>query len=70
MSDLINIVDHMNTIKWRAAVINRAISDTARVVDEDAIKGLELLAFQVADEINECIGHIEAIIKGERNEQD
>jgi len=70
MKDLIDIVDHMNTIKIRAAVIHRAIGATAHAVDKDAITGLELLAFQIADDISMCVAHIEAIIKGERNEQD
>jgi hypothetical protein len=70
MKDLIDICDQLNTVKIRAAVIHRAIGATAHAVDKDAITGLELLAFQIADDIAACIGHIEAIIKGERNEQD
>ncbi len=70
MNDLIDIVDQLNTVKYRAAIVNRAIGPTAHAVDKNAIAGLELLAFQIADDISECIAHIEAIIKGEANEQD
>ena len=70
MNDLIDICDQLNTVKIRAAVINRAIGPTAHAVDSNAIAGLELLAFQIADDISECVAHIEAIIKGERHEQD
>ena len=70
MNDLIDIVDQLNTVKIRAAVIHRAIGPTAHAVDKDAITGLELLAFQIQHDIAECVAHIEAIIKGERNEQD
>ena len=70
MSDLIDICDQLNTVKIRAAVIHRAIGPTAHAVDKDAITGLELLAFQIQHDIAECVAHIEAIIKEERNEQD
>lgn len=70
MSDLIDICDQLNTVKIRAAVINRAIAPAAHAVDTDAITGLELLAFQIQHDIAECVAHIEAIIKGERHEQD
>jgi hypothetical protein len=70
MSDLIDTVDQLNTVKYRAAVIHRAIGPTAHAVDKDAITGLELLAFQIQHDIAECVARIEAIIKGERNEQD
>jgi hypothetical protein len=70
MSDLIDICDQLNTVKIRAAVIHRAIGATAHAVDKDAITGLELLAFQIQHDIAECVAHIEAIIKEERNEQD
>ena len=70
MSDLIDIADQLNTVKHRAAVVHRAIGATAHAVDTNAIAGLELLAFQIQHDIAECVAHIEAIIKGEADDQD
>jgi hypothetical protein len=67
MNDLIDICDQLNTVKIRVGIIHRAIAPTAHAVDTNAIAGLELLSFQLTDEISMCVAHIEAIIKGERN---
>ena len=69
-SDLIDICDDLNRVKAISAVVGRAIGPTAHAIDKNAITGLELLALQIADDIATCTAKIEAIIKGERHEQD
>ena len=69
MSDLIDIIDDLNRVKAMSAVIGRAIGPTAYAIDRSAITGLELLALQIADDIDACVAKIE-VIKGERNDHD